>query len=489
MRTSYREIFFSSALMGFQQVVCLAVGLVQAKIVAVLLGAAGTGMFGVYASLLTLAQSLFGMGVTGSGVRIIAAAQAPGVLPGREIAGVLRCGFLLGVAGCVVTWTFRDAISRLTFGSTEQAAGVGWMAAALALGLLASQYMAVLQGLRRLRAMAYANVLSAVLSAVLVVLLIHQYRARGVAPAFVAAAAAALFSAAWFSRRLTGSAPRMPVREHAALFGSLAKLGIGFMATPLLASLSAYAIRMLLTRFGGLETAGLYQASWTLATFYSGILLQAMSADFLPRISGLAQDAASFNRQVNEQAEVTLLLLVPGLLLCLVLAPTLLALLYTRDFVAAAEPTRWMLAGMMVRAAGWPLAFVPLALNRPSATLASEGLFAVVLVGTTAAGLQWGGLEGAGIAFLVTSLVYSLVLTAIAGRLAGFAWTATCRKLFLFLYGSGALMMLILRSTRLPGSGWLAWGMAGLVAAGCAVRLFQLLEGRRYLKHWAHGRD
>ncbi len=99
------------------------------------------------------------------------------------------------------------------------------------------------------------------------------------------------------------------------------KLGFAFMASALMMTGVAYVVRLILSREVGLDAAGLYQSAWTLGGLYVGFVLQAMGADFYPRLTGVARDNAACNRMVNEQAQVSLLLAGPGVIATLVFAP------------------------------------------------------------------------------------------------------------------------------------------------------------------------
>ena len=76
---------------------------------------------------------------------------------------------------------------------------------------------------------------------------------------------------------------------------------------------TAYLMRIIMLRkFEPLTAAGCYQAAWGLGGYYVGFILQAMGADFYPRLTAVASDHVECNRLVNEQAEVGLLLAGPG---------------------------------------------------------------------------------------------------------------------------------------------------------------------------------
>ncbi len=90
-------------------------------------------------------------------------------------------------------------------------------------------------------------------------------------------------------------------------------------------------MRIIVLRKVGFEATGLYQSAWTLGGLYVGFILQAMGADFYPRLTASIQDNEECNRLVNEQTLVGLLLAGPGVLATLTFAPLVIALFYSRE--------------------------------------------------------------------------------------------------------------------------------------------------------------
>src|SRR6185295_6650918 len=74
LTSSYTQILKCSTLVGGSSVLNTGIGIVRTKALAVLLGPAGFGLFGVYGSIVNLTQTIAGVGINSSGVRQIAAA-------------------------------------------------------------------------------------------------------------------------------------------------------------------------------------------------------------------------------------------------------------------------------------------------------------------------------------------------------------------------------------------------------------------------------
>ena len=100
---------------------------------------------------------------------------------------------------------------------------------------------------------------------------------------------------------------------------------------------ASYGVRIIVLRDSGLSGAGLYQAGWALGGLYVGFVLQAMGADFYPRLVQHISDHREMNRLVNEQAHVSVLLAGPGVVATLALSPDLIALFFSENFVPAVE--------------------------------------------------------------------------------------------------------------------------------------------------------
>ena len=125
----------------------------------------------------------------------------------------------------------------------------------------------------------------------------------------------------------------------------------------------AYVVRIVILRKVGVEATGLYQSAWTLGGLYVGFILQAMGADFYPRLTAHSKDNRACNRLVNEQARVGLLMAGPGVIATLTFAPLVIALFYTAKFGAAVGILRWICLGPRCRSlpgrwasSSWPRA-------------------------------------------------------------------------------------------------------------------------------------
>ena len=199
------------------------------------------------------------------------------------------------------------------------------------------------------------GVIGAIGGAALGIIAVYLMGESGVVPALVLAAAVSLLTSWWYSRKIHFVRPVMNRADVRAEQVALLKLGVVFMASAAMMMGAAYAIRILVTRQLGIESAGLYQSAWAVGGLYVGLVLQAMGADFYPRSHRRrTRRYGECNRVVNEQARVSLLLAGPGVLATITLAPLVIGILYTAEFKGAVPLLRWLCIGVSLRVISWP---------------------------------------------------------------------------------------------------------------------------------------
>ena len=427
---SYGQILKSSALIGGSSLLTILIGIVRTKVMAVLLGPAGFGLMGLYSSIIDLALAVASMGIGSSGVRQIAESVSTGneTRIARTVIVLRRTAVFLGILGAMLVVVFSGPLSTLTFGSDRHAGAVALLGLAVFFRSVSAGQGALIQGMRRIADLAKMGVWGALLGAIFSIVLVYFLGEQGVAPSLVAAAALGLAISWGYSRKVKIAYPAMTraeVRQEAA---SLLKLGFAFMASGILMMGAAYAVRAIVLRLDGLDAAGFYSAAWTLGGLYVGIVLQAMGADFYPRLVGAAEDHPQCNRLVNEQTQVSLLLAGPGVIATLTFAPLVILLFYSARFYEAVEVLRWICLGIALRVITWPIGFIIVAKNRQVIFLGTEVAWTVVNVGLTWLCVKSFGVDGAGMAFFGSYVFHGLMIYPIVRWLSGFRWSSREQK-------------------------------------------------------------
>jgi enterobacterial common antigen flippase len=425
---THSQILKSSAMVGGSQLFNIVIGMVRTKAMAILIGPSGFGLFGLFGSVLNLTQTLAGMGVNSSGVRQIAAALSTG--DEKTIATTVlvlrRVSVVLGLLGAAFVVIFSRQISIITFATDRYTTSVAWLSIAVVLTLISASQTALIQGMRRIADLAKLQIFGALFSALFGIPLVYFWRERGIVPSLICVAAMTIVTSWWYERKVTvskGVASAITGRQVWQEAGGLLKLGLAFMTSALITLGSAYAVRVTILHQMGPEATGLYQSAWTLGGLYVGFILQAMGADFYPRLTESANDNAVCNRLVNEQAQVGILLAAPGVLATLTFAPLVVALFYSAKFGPAVIILRWICLATILQVITWPIGFVIVARAKQQIFIACEVAWGVVSIALAWLCIKHFGLAGAGIAYFGSYIFHGVMVYGVVTRMSGFRWS------------------------------------------------------------------
>lgn len=464
---SYRQILRSSSIMGGASVINILLGLLRMKVAAVMLGPAGVGLIGLFTNIVATGAGVAGLGVGTVGTRQIA--EAAGQDDPRRIWLVRRALFwlTLGLAlvGGLVFWRLRGVLAERVLEDPSLAGALGWLSIAVALGVATASQTALLNGMRRLGDLARLSVWSAVLSTVVAVAALWWWGPGGILAYLFAAPVASFILGHWYVSRLPHVAhPKARWRDMSGQWRTMLHLGFAFMVAGLAGTVGQLAVRALVQRELGADALGHFHASWAISMTYIGFVLGAMGTDYYPRLTAVINDPAAVNRLVNEQTEVALLLAAPVLLAMLALAPWVIRLLYSAEFVDAVDVLRWQVLGDILKIVSWPLGFILLASAAGKTYVGTEwlamGLFFILnflllpVMGIAATGASFLGMYG----------IYLVLLCALAVRRTGFAWTGEVKRHAALIFASGLAIHLLAWVSQ-----WAAAGAGMLLAAGWGV--------------------
>jgi antigen flippase len=444
-KKSYGQILKSSALIGGSSAIIMAFGVVRGKAMALMLGAAGFGLMGMYMQIGELVRSLAGLGINSSGVRQIAEAVGSGNTHriARTIKTLRRVALYSGAVGALLLLLLCRPVSRFSFGDYRHVGAVALLALVAFFGDISAAQLALVQGMRRIADLAKMNVLGALYGTVFGIGIVYFWREAGLVPSLVCVAAMSVLTSWWYARKVKVEPIPITMKDVAGEASALVKLGIIFMVSGLATIGAGYLIRLIVVRELNLEQAGFYQAAWTLGGLYIGFIIQAMGTDFYPRLTAVANRPEDCNRLVNEQAEVGLLMAGPGIMGTLTFAPLVIAIFYRADFWPAAEVLRWLCLGMLLRVIAWPMGFIVLAKGERKIFFWCEVLSSVGYVALVWIGVKRFGLVGTGMGFFALYAIFCFVNYFFARRLTNFRWSAANRQLWLLF---GPLVLIVFAS-------------------------------------------
>lgn len=413
---SLDRIFKTSAMTGAMSIVTMVAALLRGKVMAMCLGPAGVGLSGILNQVVALESQVLALGLPTVVVKSVAGADVEARPQVESV--IARLALALGVFGLVLGLVLSPLVAVATFQSFEHLPLVIAASLAVPAAILTSIWCAVIQGRGEVGFLARSQAAFAVVSALVAVPLIWYGGLAGLGVSVVLAALIPV--AGLWSRR-----PRYPTAasDDKGIRDSLVRAGLSIIATIAIAQVAAYATRLVVVNQLGVFEAGLYQAALAVSGGLPGFVFSAMALDYYPRISA-ARDGEEIARATNMQVQASMVIATPLFVGMIVFGGSLLDFYYTEEFLGATELMAWMTASVAFRIISWPAGYWLVAKATPREYLLIEGPAALLAPLVTIALLPSAGLAGAGIAMVLSALVYALVIITFMRRRGGLGYTA-----------------------------------------------------------------
>lgn len=451
-QTSYRQIMKATSLFGGVQVFNILIAIIRSKFIAILLGPAGVGLAGLLSSTTGLVQSLSNFGLGTSAVRDIAAAnESKDVNRISKVTTVFRrLVWVTGMLGTAITFVLAPWLSELTFGSKEYTIAFRWLSGTLLLNQLASGQNVILQGTRKLKYLAKANLLGAFIGLLISVPLYYYKRIDGIVPAIIIASITSFLIAWYFANKV--KITNVKVTKKDTIFEGKGMLKMGFMLSlsGLITMGVSYIVRIYISNIGGLEDVGLYNAGFAIIGTYVGLVFSAMATDYYPRLSGVSNENKKGTTLINQQAEIAVLILAPILTIFLIFINWVIIVLYSTKFIPVNGLVQWAALGMYFKAASWCIGFVFLAKGDSKVFFWSELITNAYLLLFNILGYKYFGLTGMGISFLISYFFLLIQVYVIAKYRYEFSFNNSFYKIFGFQLSLGVLCFIIAKFIPSP---------------------------------------
>lgn len=411
-KNSYSTILKATGLFGFTQLFKLAIGVVNSKLISVFLGPVGMGVFGLLNNTIAIITSATGFGITISGVKAVVDAQDKSEVQLNKTLQVLKMWSLVtGGIAALFSIIFSSFLSQWTFGTTDKYYYFIFLALAFVATSFATTQMVILQGLRKLKLIGLVSVISAFLSLLVNVPLYYFYKIDGLVPAVIATAVIYFLVHWYFTRNLKTAATNLSFKDYLAEGKPLIKLGFLLSLNSVFGYLCAFLIKLFLNQ-NGTETAfvGFYEVSTIILISYLGLIFNAMGSDYYPRLTAVKNDNSVISKLVNDQIEIGLLLVLPAIFILYFVAPWLIPVLYSKEFLPVLDILKLGLFAVILKTIIWPLSFVILAKGNNKQYFKQELISDALYLMFTYFLFKKMGLVGIGLAMVLHFLSYGLYI-------------------------------------------------------------------------------
>lgn len=430
---SYKQIMKATSIFGGVQVFNILINLIRSKVVAQLLGPTGIGILGLYNVSIGLISSITNFGLGTSAVREIATANENG--DSKKLQFIIsifqKLVWLTGFLGMLCTLIFAPLLSKITFGNSNYTLSFIFISITLLLNQLNSGQNVVLQGTRKLKWLATANVISSSASLLITLPLYYYYGKDGIVPSIIISSLIILFITSFFSKKVKIPTIKVSLNDVKDEGKTMLKTGIMFSISGLITILCSYLVRIFISHQGSVAEVGLYNAGFTILGTYVGMVFGAMTTDYYPRLCAASHDKEQSTKTVNEQAEIALLILGPVLVSFIIFGKLIVTLLYSNKFLPISEMLLWGALGMYFRAGSWSMGYLLLAKGNSKHFFYNELISNSYILILNILGYTYLGLKGLGISFLIGYFLHFLQIKYVSKKFYEVVYNNDFTKLFL----------------------------------------------------------
>ncbi len=417
-RSKYRSSFGATLLFSGVQVYQIIVRVIRSKFVAMFLGPEGMGIMSLLHTTTDLISTSTNLGLKTSGVKSVAAANSShDEEKVSQITFVLRRLILLtGLIGTLICALGAPLWSDISFGNSDYQWSFVVVSIIILLDQLTNGEQVLLQGLQKKKYLARASIIGQTIGLFVAVPLYYYYHNDAIVWVLVIHSITAYCISLYFTRKIKFKSSFLSFNEVLTQGGGMIKLGFFLSLQSILSMLSLYLVRSFVSYTGGLEDVGLYGAGVTIITVYLGLVFSAISTDYFPRLASTKTNT-ELCESVNQQAEITILLLAPVIVAFVVFIRPVILLLYSDKFLPIEDMLYWAMSATLLKAMAWSLSHSILAKVSPKVFFYNE-LFAMVISFTSnILGYYYWGLTGFGISMLFVYFIYMIQMLVVTRRL------------------------------------------------------------------------
>jgi len=464
-----RRLIRSTALLGLGSAATVVAAILRAKVLAYLLGPAGTGLLAQLSTLTTMLVPLATLGLGNGVTAMIASARAQGDLGlmRRVRSTSLTLTWLVGLTLAALTALASPWLADALFHDRRWTWVILAGAASIPLSAIASLRVSILQGYQAVKAMAGLNGIIALATIVIIVPLAWFFRLPGAVATLVAVAGVYVLAGgrmeARQKRAIEGAAPvEAPgsPRIDRALLRPLLRYGSSALLVGLSSTLTLLILRSVLVSKLGLIPNGIYQVCVGISGLYMPLILNSITAIVWPQIAAQRSDEETA-ATMRQSLRLALLLMTGAGGAMLAGAPIWIPLFYSGKFLPALDLLPLQFVGDYFRTIAWVCGIWLVPKNRLRPWVLFDLVYGVTMLVTFSLFVDRVGIRSVVIAYVAAHISHAALHYGLARKVLGFHLGPDNRRLLLasiaLLAGLGTFTPRTLPGVGLGVLAWALW--------------------------------
>ncbi len=411
----------ATSLFGGIQIFGIIISLIKNKFVALFIGPFGIGLVELYNSTINLIQSFTDFSLSISAVRDISASYKDDKSKFVRTTTIFsKIVWFTGLLGLLVCFLGSPLWSKFAFGNYDYTIAFAALSVILLFNQLTNGKSVILQGTENYKYLAFSGLWGNLLGLITTIPIYYILREKGIVLVLVISSATAYLLARFYISKLKIQYCKLGRKDIIKAGGLMLKQGFYLSLNFLLSILIYYLLRVFITNQGGVAVLGLFSASYSIISSYVGLVFQAMSKEYYPRLSSLASNIKEFNLAINDQLFFSLLVIAPLVFVFLTFSAQLISILYSNEFSDASLLMALSMIGVIFQAPTWCMGFALLAKGDNKLFLVYESILKILKISLDIILFLIFGLNGLGISFITCYFLSTLLYLYVCGNRYGF---------------------------------------------------------------------
>lgn len=379
MISTSKKTFLNFLQISIANFVSIALGVIRSKYVAMVFGPSGIALLGLLQQLILTASSVGNLGIPTAASKELASYKNNSFKKKAKVINLIFIALIISISLTFFVLLTGGAklIEFLDIRLTGQNS-FGVISFAILLAIAANSLMSILHGLRKVKAFTFISVVSSVIGTLLGILALYFYKMDGILYMLLFVYLFQVIFILIYINRSLGEIVffkkifnyKQVKKPLITLFSAGLTIGLYFIAEQVF---NLWVRVFIQNKFGDFEL-GIFQAAITISLTYFGVFAAALSKDFLPSISEVADNPYSINILINRQINLILLIISPVILFLITFSKEVILVLYSHEFLKSSVLFSFLLINDFIKLVCFPLGFAILGLGR-SNTFTRIGFF------------------------------------------------------------------------------------------------------------------
>lgn len=340
--------------------------IIKTKVLAILLGPFGVGIFSLIQNTSNLLLSILPFGSVGFTKYVSEYYSENKVEKVNYLFRKLlshNFPFVIFIVAIIIF--FPGFLSRLFYSSEEYWKYIIILSVLLPLGMLSNFLESYMKAIRLIGKFVKVSIVNSIISILIFIPLIFYYQLYGALIASAFSFATNILLCVYILKKSNALPDLQNVEKvNKEIFKKIYSMGLAMLIMIFIQQVTVLLIRTIIISKYGVDSLGVYQSIFSISSNYFGLFFVTVISYAIPKLSSY-KNIDFITDEINRILKFFILLYTPLLIICFVFRESIITLLFSRSFLPATELLIFQFLGELFKAITWVIGlwFIPLAMK------------------------------------------------------------------------------------------------------------------------------